>query len=73
MNQRRILNEIFPDEAIVERPENCPPLPLRDEKSFEAFNEFLKSKIAFSQFVSAADLFGYLLISSTTYELFLHS
>lgn len=25
MNQRRILNEIFPGEAIIERPENCPP------------------------------------------------
>lgn len=56
MNQRRILNEIFPGEATLDRPENCPPLPLRDEKSFEAFNEFLESKIAFSQFVSMVDL-----------------
>lgn len=71
MNQRRILNEIFPDEAVVERPENCPPLPLRDEQSFEAFNEFLKNKIAFSQFVSAANFFGYLFIFSTIYKLFL--
>jgi len=53
MNQRRILNEIFPGETIVERLENCPPLPLRDEKSFESFNEFLKNKIAYFQFVSA--------------------
>ncbi|XP_025154646.1 uncharacterized protein LOC112588554 [Harpegnathos saltator] len=52
MNQRCILNEIFPGEATVERPENCPPLPLRDKKSFEEFNEFLKNKIAYSQFVS---------------------
>lgn len=57
INQRRILNEIFPGEAIVERPENCPPLPLRDEKSFKEFNKFLKNKIAYSQFVSAANLF----------------
>ncbi|XP_011877677.1 PREDICTED: uncharacterized protein LOC105567420 [Vollenhovia emeryi] len=52
INQRRILNEIFPGETVIERPENCPPLPLRDEKSFQAFNEFLNDKIAFSQFVS---------------------
>lgn len=51
--QRRILNEIFPGEAVLERPENLPPLPLRDEESFAAFNEFLKNKIAFSQFVSS--------------------
>ncbi|XP_025161368.1 uncharacterized protein LOC112590053 [Harpegnathos saltator] len=37
MIERCILNEIFPGEAIVEEPENCPPLPLRDEKSFEEF------------------------------------
>lgn len=60
MNQRRILNEIFPSEAVVGRPENYPPLPLRDERSFEAFNEFLKNKIAYSQFVSSANLFGFL-------------
>lgn len=53
INQRRILNEIFPEEAVIERPENCPPpLPLRDEKSFQTFNEFLKDKIAFSQFIN---------------------
>ncbi|XP_036148953.1 uncharacterized protein LOC118647689 [Monomorium pharaonis] len=52
MNQRRILNEIFPGEAILDRPKNCPPLPLPDEKSFEEFNEFLENKVAFSQFVS---------------------
>ncbi|KMQ83766.1 ancient domain protein 2, partial [Lasius niger] len=51
MNQRRILNEIFPGEAVIERPENCPPLPLRDERSFQTFNKFLKDKIAFSQFL----------------------
>lgn len=55
-NQRRILNEIFPGEVTIERPENLPPLPLRDERSFEAFNEFLENKIAFSQFVSVADI-----------------
>ncbi|XP_071567209.1 uncharacterized protein [Temnothorax nylanderi] len=52
MNQRRIINKIFPGEAIVERPENCPPPSIARWKSFEAFNEFLKIKIAFSQFVS---------------------
>lgn len=59
INQRRILNEIFPGEAVIERPENCPPLPLRDERSFQTYNEYLKDKIAFSQFVSIVDLFGY--------------
>ncbi|KAL6419469.1 hypothetical protein ACFW04_013851 [Cataglyphis niger] len=60
MNQRRILNEIFPGEAIIERPENCSPrLPLRDEKSFEAFNNCLKYKIAYSQFVNATKLSEY--------------
>ncbi|XP_011859103.1 PREDICTED: uncharacterized protein LOC105556615 [Vollenhovia emeryi] len=47
INQRRILNEIFSGETVIERPENC-PLPLRDEKSFQAFDEFLNDKIAFS-------------------------
>lgn len=56
INQHRILNEIVPGEGILQRPENCPPLPLRDEDSFKAFNEFLKDKIAYSQFVSAVEL-----------------
>lgn len=53
------MSEIFPGEAVIERPENCPPLPLRDEKSFQTFNEFLKDKVVFSQFVSIIDFFGY--------------
>lgn len=62
IQQRRILNEIFPGEAVLERPENFPPLPLRDEESLEAFNEFLKNKIAYSQFVSSAKFFRFLFI-----------
>lgn len=58
----RILNEIFPGETVLERPENCPPLPLRDEESFELFNEFLKDKNAYSQFVSSTKLFLVLLV-----------
>ncbi|KAL6421103.1 hypothetical protein ACFW04_014124 [Cataglyphis niger] len=34
MNKCCILNEIFPSEAIIERPKNCSSLSLRDEKSF---------------------------------------
>ena len=56
MHQRCILSEIFPGEAIVDRPENCPPLPLREEKSFEEFNTFLKNKFAFTEFVSTVNL-----------------
>ncbi|KAK3929696.1 Nucleolar MIF4G domain-containing protein 1-like protein [Frankliniella fusca] len=52
MNQQRILANIAPEEEMLIRPHDLPPLPLRTNDDFMKFEDFLREETAFSRVCS---------------------
>lgn len=51
LNMQRVITNLMPEEEVIVTPANLPPLPLKDEKAFDAFEEFLTDEVSFTRMV----------------------
>lgn len=52
LNSQRVLTSLLPEEEIIVTPADLPALPLKDEESFNQFEDFLSNELAFTRMVS---------------------
>lgn len=56
LNQARLFALLAPEEDLVERPPNLPPIPLKSLNSFSEFEDFLKEPVNADALVSTINL-----------------
>lgn len=59
MNQVNLNRSLLPEQAVISRPSNLPPLPLNDIKSLEEFEKFISKDVNLSAAVSNILLYYY--------------
>lgn len=52
LNSQRVLTSLLPKEEIIVTPADLPALPLKDEESFNEFEDILSNELAFTRMVS---------------------